>query len=306
MQTFVVLGVVLAEVALATTIIITPQQSLIDHASSAAKRGEHRQASLDLMRAIAEGKSKEAVLAAADESGLRSYVQDQYGFDSTRTRCYAFERIGSTDLPEAEAYLNAITKETIVTDDGQKIFMAARLAGQKLLFRRETDPRLQILFLEDRASRGPDPLTVLWAADELCNRGSIGSFTIVKYLYEGLWSGSYGEQLAENCRTRMDIVNGNPNRATALGSVLVASAPLQQESILRWAVIQLVELDSPQANEILDRYAAEVKTAYPDIPRQTLSPQEAMHLSVSHSIWLGRAFRRPSSAEGEPDVPARR
>src|SRR5262245_36248863 len=75
MRILVWLGIALTETAVAT-IIVTPQQRLIERASIAAIQGEHRQASLDLMEAIAEGKPKEIVLTASDKAGLKSYIQD--------------------------------------------------------------------------------------------------------------------------------------------------------------------------------------------------------------------------------------
>ena len=53
-------------------------------------------------------------------------------------------------------------------------------------------------------------------------------------------------------------VNRDSNRAKALGSALRLDATRRDEQIMRWAIDQLVAMQSTEGQAVLERYAAEV------------------------------------------------
>jgi hypothetical protein len=56
----------------------------------------------------------------------------------------------------------------------------------------------------------------------------------------------------------MRVVMSNPDRAIAIGSVLrVTDRPVDQR-LTQWAVNQLTAMHSAKADEVLERYAAEI------------------------------------------------
>jgi hypothetical protein len=298
------LTAVLTHLAFSTSVPFIPQQTLIDRVVAAGVRSERRAPSLELLKAIAEGRARDIIISLAESSGMKSYVEDQHPFDSVDTRCYAFAKIGDTDLPETEAYLRGVTEETIGKDDAQhRILSSSQFALQKLLFRKEKDPRAQVLFLE-ASVQSRDFSIAFWATEELCKRGSIASFPLVQNRYETWWSGGVGHEKAETCRIQMDVVSRDPDQLKALSLVLGVSAQVEDEPVLRWAIGQLIALDNPRANSILDRYVTDVEAAIPDVPPLTLTPQELMHFRCRQRILASRPDRRPSSSASDHGVPA--
>ena len=61
------------------------------------------------------------------------------------------------------------------------------------------------------------------------------------------------EEALAFCQARIGVVNSDPDRAKALGWVLRLDAPLADEQIMRWAILQLFAMESPEADAILDR-----------------------------------------------------
>jgi hypothetical protein len=129
-----------------TTLSLVAQKAAIDKAFDAALQGVHRDEAMEMLENIAEGRPIDVVKAVAAKAGLTSYIDDGLGIDSLRTRRYAVERIGETDLPEAVQYLQMLTEGHVGRDDSRTIYPNAKLALQKALFRREKEPGQQIAF----------------------------------------------------------------------------------------------------------------------------------------------------------------
>ena len=66
----------------------------------------------------------------------------------------------------------------------------------------------------------------------------------------------------------MAVVSRNPDRTTALGSILTVSEGSGDHDLKAWAVHQLYLMKSPKADAELERYMKEIGRLIDD-PRQT-------------------------------------
>ncbi len=257
---------------------------LLYEASNAAMRGDP--AALETMEAVADGKPTEAILAAATRAGLRAQFADVPSFRETdySVRVFAMEMIGRTGLPEALDYLSATTPQSVGEDDSRSVYPASKVALHKALLRRETDPNQQIAFLELQLTSARVGQVALWAQEELCNRGSMRSMELIETFIMRLEPSPRGDANVAFCRRRMEIINSNPDPATAIGSVLRADAKASDERIMRWAIEQLFAFRSPDAEAVLDRYVAEVAQRFPPAASTVLTPESYMHRGFAEEI----------------------
>ncbi len=262
-----------------------PTRALYE-ASNAAMRGGSTRAALETMEVVAEGKSIDVILAAAQRAGLQAYFTKDLQFRDTdySVRAFAMEMIGRTGLPEALDYLSAVTPEQLGRDDSRTIYPASKVGLYKALLQRDTDPERQIVFLEAQLTSAPVGQVALWAQEELCDRGSVASIDMIQRFIKGLDSSSRGEEKVAFCRRRVDVVQSNPNRAVALGSVLRADATVGDERILRWAIYQLLALRNDDADAVLDRYATEVAQRFPTVASAGPTPEGDMHVGFVQEI----------------------
>ena len=280
----VLVGLGIVPSSQATTITIVQQKACIDRAFDAAVRGERRQEALQLLEGIAEGRPREIIQTLSVRGGVGADIEEGAPFDSIRTRRYALETIGKTGLPEAVDYLRGLTQGQTGADDSRTIYPAARLALQKALFMREIGAQAQIEFLERKLAEHSGFSVAIWAADELCDRGSVSSIDAVANFFKRLYPGPDGDEMTAFCLERMDIVNRALSRAKAIGTVLRTDAFLKDERILSWAIGQLTAMDTAEADAVLDGYAGEVESKFPDRPEVTSVLQNAMHRGYAQLI----------------------
>jgi hypothetical protein len=165
-----------------------------------------------------------------------------------------------------------------------QFYGAAKVALQKALLKAEPDQARQIALLERQLTTPIVPQAHAWAMEELCDRGITADLGTIAQRTRHLYSGPRGEETVAFCKERMEIVNRDPDRSKALGSVLRVDALTDQKKILNWAVYQLFMLETSEADEILDRYATEVSRTYRfslDVP---LTPEGAMHNVLAEQI----------------------
>jgi len=61
------------------------------------------------------------------------------------------------------------------------------------------------------------------------------------------------------CRARIEVVCRNPDRAKALGSILSVSSNNRDEDLVAWAMRQLDQANTSEADAELERYAHEIE-----------------------------------------------
>ena len=265
------------------------QQIILDHAYDAAVRGDSREEALDVMQRVAEGVGRERIEEVAARAGLISYVDKTQSFDDVRTRCYALDRIGATDLPDALNYLRNFIQEN-GTRDGQ-VYSAAEFALEKGKFRLEKSSGQQIAFLEMEMTGRGGSAAAVWAAEELCNRGSAQSLPKVTEFKRRLYPGQSGDEIIGFCSARVEVLSRSNDKATALGTVLHAGAPFGDRKIVDWVVTQLFEMHSADADVILDRYASDVEQRFPDLRSATSDFETTMHRGLAQRIRQGLSQR---------------
>ena len=171
------------------------EKAVLDQALNAVSIALSRDASLETLEDVAEGKPREVVTAAALKAGLRAFARPDFSFADASVRAYAMDRIGASGLPEAIQDLESITVAEIGPDDTETIYPASQIALYKALYRRETDPGRQVALLAPHR-RADTRRGGLWAVDELCNRGSNGSLPEIRKMVESYPGGlSGGEQV---------------------------------------------------------------------------------------------------------------
>jgi len=262
-----------------------PLRALYD-ASNAAMHDGSKGAALEVMEAVAEGKSMEVILTIAQKAGLQTFFTKDLTFRATEysAREFAMEMIGRTGLPAALDYLSAVTPERLGSDESRGIYPASKVALHKALLRRETDPLRQIAFLETQLTSATVGQVALWAQEELCNRGSVRSIDLTAQFIKRLDSSSRGDERIAFCRKRMAVIQSHPDRALALGSVLRADARASDQKIIEWAIDELFALHTAGANSILERYATEVAQPFPHTSSTELTPELYMHRGFAQEI----------------------
>lgn len=275
-------GLLILQVCFAETVSPWPmERNAIDQACEAAIRGSNRAEAIQTMEDIAEGKPLDIILAAAERAGLKAYFGERLMLVAESVRAYAAEALGRTGLPDAIRYLNDATPETFGNDRSQSIYPTAKIALQKALLRGESDVGRQTALLEGQLS---ERYTAMWAAEELCDRGSSSSITRIQQTIERHYSGERVDGMVSSCRERMSVVNRNPDRAKALGTVLRVDAKRDQIEIMRWSVHQLLAMHSKEAREILERYATEAEQSFPDVVPSNSSRESEMHRGFAQEI----------------------
>jgi hypothetical protein len=289
-------GLIAVQLCLGTSILITPQEELLDKACERAVQGNHREEALKMLESIAIGDPRDKIEALAQEAGLREFVEAKQPLDDFLTRREALGRIGDTGLPEAERFLSAVTESEIGQDPTQQIYQSAKLVLTMMIFRREKDPEQQIAFLE-RLLTSPG-FARNWAVDELCDRGNVASLPAITASIKRQYPNSTGDELVAYCQARMDIVNRDANRALAIGSVLRVDVAFEDQRIMNWAITQLSALNSAEADAILDRYAADVETAFRGVPGAGSIPQMAIQFGYVKEIRRIRVERAAKASRG--------
>ena len=123
------------------------------------------------------------------------------------------------------------------------------------------DAQSQVEFIEKTlTSQLPDGRGSIawWAIDELCDRGILTSMANIHYSLKRNLSDKRAEQELRFCEARIRVVNRDPDRAKALGSVLTTDTNPDDERLVRWAIEQLAAMHSPAADAELKRFSADL------------------------------------------------
>jgi len=267
---------VLAQACPGSTTYSATLTKALDQACRAAIEDKSRSEALETIEAVIEGRPIEAINAAAQRAGLKGYFPQKTMW-SDGYRRYALEVLGRTGLQEALDYLSALTPQTIGRDDALSLLPQAKIELKKALLRRQVGSSQQIAFLRAELASPLSRHTAHWAVNELCDRGDVDSIGAIRQFLEDKYRQQSGDPIA-SCKSRMDIVNSHPDRARALGSALRLDTPSPGNSLIGWAVEQLIAMESPAADAELERYATEVERG--------LSANTGLPLQESEDSWF--------------------
>lgn len=178
-------------------------------------------------------------------------------FSTDEVRIRALLRISDLDLPEALDYLKNLSKDRLAPVSSSQVWDTAEIALHRAELNRISDENARVPFLEDTTG-GKSAAVAWWAVQSLCNQGSQRSLPFIR---ESIWRHNPtadGQQQISFCETRMAIVSRNPDRTKALASLLVVTNGVTDQELLGWAINELHDIDSPQADAEIQRYAKEI------------------------------------------------
>lgn len=165
-------------------------------------------------------------------------------------------------MPEALAYLQNLRPSDLPPDSTQSVWREAQVALTEALMNRVPDEPGKTEVLENAIVQG-SPANA-WAVQQLCDRGSYVSLTLV----EGYLRSRYSDprtfsRLYGFCKAQIEVLSRNPDRVVALGSVLTVANGFGNADLIGWAINKLAEMKSPAAYAELKRYMNEID-ALPD------------------------------------------
>ena len=227
----------------------------VDRLAFESDIGKHA-ASLQVLKAIALGIPQR--LPADVESALSLPAGElrlaEYSDSSVRER--ALIRIGESGLPGRLAFLRSLVKTDFQPDPTGSLWPAARIGLRSAELFALTGPNSRVNFLEQtiEASKGLSS-EAIWASNKLCNEGAVGSVAKIATVYQ--WRPTEAMDRMRDCEARMEIVRRDPNRTKALASVLT-TLPSKDREFTRWAIFELLEIRTGQAQIALADFAREI------------------------------------------------
>ncbi len=245
----------------AMAIIGAREHTILHRLGAAVMKPQTKAIALDLLERVALGKRDDILPEWEVQVGLPAGTLAYKAFADTSNRCYALDQIGETGAPEAVEFLAQRTREDFEPDTTGSMWPAAQVALRVARLRGIADPQAQVQFIEQAlASQLPDGRSriALWAIDELCDRGVLTSMANIQHTLKSMWPGKHGEDELRFCETRIRVVNSNPDRVQALGSVLSTDASLADERLILWAIDQLQAMHSPKADREIKRFRTEL------------------------------------------------
>jgi hypothetical protein len=220
------------------------------------------------LEAIVEGRFGQ--VAVPPDLGLDPI--DLTHIESPETRIYAIRALAATGRPEAIAYLDNVKPDLPVFDEA-KIILA------QTLFRRETDPARQYEFLQQQLLFAKVHAVSIWAATELCDRGNYPSFPAIQETLNRLYGpGPQTEGMIGFCKAKIDILARDPDRVKALATVLRVDE--NELNILSWAKNELLKMNTPEAQKVLQDYVLQIEAA----SRDHSIPGASVQLMVAQQI----------------------
>lgn len=236
------------------------------------------QEALAVLRTVAEGHAEAVPSETAAKLGLGPEELQYAPYRSNEFRAVAYRAIGDLGTTAAVAYLEAVRAEDFEAEqDRRQLWSAAQIALQGARLSQIPDRQGKAQFLEttirDFRDVPGNGILADWAAEELCDKGMLSSYSIAESLILDRYSGTTGRETARFCELRMRTLAGNPDRIEALGSVLQVTRGLADGQLTQWAISELTEMKSSRADEIMDRFEQQILALPADSPqRRELMP----------------------------------
>jgi hypothetical protein len=199
------------------------------------------------LEAIVEGRFGQ--VAVPPDLGLDPI--DLTHIESPETRIYAIRALAATGRPEAIAYLDNV----------------------------KPDPARQYEFLQQQLLFAKVHAVSIWAATELCDRGNYPSFPAIQETLNRLYGpGPQTEGMIGFCKAKIDILARDPDRVKALATVLRVDE--NELNILSWAKNELLKMNTPEAQKVLQDYVLQIEAA----SRDHSIPGASVQLMVAQQI----------------------
>jgi hypothetical protein len=245
----------------ASTIVFGFERGVVDKIFAMARTSTSEGLGLASLERIAEGHPEAVDSRVAAQTGLESTTHGLEGFKTASMRAYSIIKIGATGLGQAVNYLSSLSPG-IDSDESHQEWPAVQIALRDAQLRQIPDLQRQIEFLEKTTEEKTAAQS--WAVDELCDRGSLISLPVVQQSIRSRDPSQRGEDDITFCEARMRLIMSDPDRTKVIGSLLQTGTNRPDTRMLRWAVSQLEEINTAEANQKLDDFAAQIKNLPPD------------------------------------------
>jgi hypothetical protein len=211
---------------------------------------------LYVLERVALGRAARVDAESESQAGLaRGQLRDS-GYSTAEVRACAFRSIGQVASAEALEFLTNLQHADIGRDDSQEVWSASRVALYDARLRQIHNPQFQVDFLESTLKqpdmgRGP---VGSWVVNELCDRGSQSFLPVIENAIRARKNGQRDEDEIAFCVARMTLVASNPDRVTALASILNLEQGSLNQRLTIWAIGQLFSMNSRAADAELARF----------------------------------------------------
>lgn len=211
----------------------------VDHLVEQAMRGEDYHAALDKLVHYAET------------------LDNKWG-----DQLYVFEKLEELAAPELKQYFLDLAQHEIEIKISRPFRgIAHRVYWATLLAEAESKAEEETLLLQGlnatidipKESRTGIKSTFVreWAADNLCSRGDLAHFDNIIASINSYKTGKTGQQLIDLCRRKMEVLNSFGSRIDAMEHVLVSGDPAEDDKIRGWALNELFQMRSHEADELM-------------------------------------------------------
>lgn len=239
------------------------ETSRLDQLSAVARMNTQTgTVALELLELVALGKTSVVRPGTELSVGLAPGELRLPTFATPSVRLYAIRKIGDCGRPEALQFLKGLTRLDFADDPTQTIWPNVRVSLSIAILNGIDDRQARIEFLERALADEGDGRSLLafWAANALCDQGAAPALPRIRQSFRSAWTGQRGEEAIISCEAKIQVLSRNPDRITALASVLALDTEVPDD-ILQWAVYQLDSMRSPTADAELDRFADEIGRA---------------------------------------------
>jgi hypothetical protein len=201
-------------------------------------------------------------------------------------RRYALLKLGQLGVPKLKDYLRDVAFEDIELADGRQLQAHANLAYWQTLYAEATDAndeervlasaleatlRVRIGLQKERSRDVRASIVRGWAADQLCDIGKSEYLDKIAWSLDQYNTNERAQKRIELCRWQMELLNKFSSRLATMEHIVLNDDPTDQADLTRWALRELHEMESTEADEVLFAHIvwARGKLESPDVEPNT-------------------------------------
>lgn len=176
-----------------------------------------------------------------------------------RVRMHAIDRIGTLGYTEAKDTLQRLLDTATQEDIASGLRARVHLAYWRVSVAQEADPaKRQALLVALSEARIGDRImtrTRSWAVDEICALGQPDLVPMAQAAIRKLDSTERGDEEAQVCRLKSELVERHATRLEALAAALETEDPSGANLLHQWAIGELTDVAESAAEDVLVEHA---------------------------------------------------
>jgi hypothetical protein len=198
-------------------------------------------------------------------------------------RACAIERLAKIGTADAVTFLDTLRIEDVAPDPSHEVWSAVRIGRQAVILNRLSNPQERNAHLERILKSPPKGIggseVVSWAIDNLCESASFASLDLLTRTIRKRDSSERGDQEAQFCVARMELISQHPDRLSAFRAVLSLKYLPPDDRLVTWAITLLRRTRTPEADQELKRAVENIES----LRRTIKSPEE--HSRLNRMRW---------------------